>query len=177
MCSAVWPTRSICFPSFLVPSPPGARPFGFSARVSTVPSSPAPAGELADEVAERDRPDHALTGVLLDVGRRRAVQRRELPPGLLYLRPHARADLARRLLDLVGHLHDVTSSSKRGLRGCDSPTETPAASPRPESGLDATRPSHASSSGARPRRAGRSRTARPVRAIARRRPRRVRPPR
>src|SRR3954452_19322641 len=104
-CSAVWPTFSIRFPNFLVPSP-AERPFGgLSARVSTTSSSPSPAGDFADEVADRDGADQTLPRVLLDVGNGRRVQRVELPLRLVDLRPHPRADFARRLFDLFGHLH------------------------------------------------------------------------
>src|SRR5262245_59399391 len=107
-CSAVWPTFSIFFPSFFVPSPAGARPLGgLSGRVSTTSSSPTPACDLADQVADRDRANQALARILLDVGRRRIVERRKLSLRLFDLRPHPRADLARRLFDLLCHLHSV----------------------------------------------------------------------
>src|SRR6185369_8581494 len=107
-CSAVWPTFSIRFPSFLVPSPPAERPFGgLSGRVSTTSSSPSPAGNFSDEVSEGDGADQTLPRVLLDERHRRRVQRLELPLRLVDLRPHPRADLTRCRFNFFGHLHDV----------------------------------------------------------------------
>src|SRR5215468_8035625 len=95
-CSALWPTFPIRVPIFFEPSP-GARPLGGFSCVSTASPSPAPAGDLADQETDGDRADQALSRIGLDVGGRRFVQRREATPRLFDLRPHAGADLARRL--------------------------------------------------------------------------------
>src|SRR4051812_29499056 len=152
-CSAVWPTFSIRCPNFLFPSP-AERPFGgLSARVSTMSPSPSPAGDFADEVAERDRADQTLPRVFLDERHGGRVQRLELPFRLVDLRPHALADLARRLFDFFGHLHDLTSCSNPGPRLADSPTENRASRPPPEKPRVAAPSSPANPSAARSRRA------------------------
>src|SRR4051794_26464425 len=64
------------------------------------------AGDLADDVADGERAEHALAGVGLDVRGGLIVDLGQALFRLLDLRPYALFDLARGVLQFTCHFHD-----------------------------------------------------------------------